>query len=170
MLDPVLARTAIGHIYDALVTAAPQQEADFKRNRDAYLARLNAKIEEWLKEAQPLKGLKFISYHEEWEYFADRFGMKVFGTIEIKPGVDPTARHIEQLISGMKAEHVPIVVREPQFPEKVPKLIAERTGARLVKLPIMPGGVPGTSTYIEMIDYNVRTMVAAAREKGVASK
>jgi hypothetical protein len=42
----------------------------------------------------------------------------------------------------MKAEHVPIVVREPQFPEKVPALIARQTGATLVKLPIMPGGVP----------------------------
>ena len=70
----------------------------------------------------------------------------------------------------MKAEHVPIVVREPQFPEKVPRIIAEQTGAKLVKLPIMPGGVPHTDTYIEMIDYNVRTMLAAAKEKGVASR
>ena len=61
----------------------------------------------------------------------------------------------------MKTEHVPIVVREPQFPEKVPKLIAAQTGATLIKLPIMPGGVPNTETYIKMIDYNLRTMVAA---------
>ncbi len=170
MLDPVLAKTAIGHIYDALVEAAPDYEADFKRNRDAYLATLNAKIAEWLKETQPLKGLKFISYHEEWEYFAERFGMKVFDTIELKPGIDPTPRHIEQLIRGMKAEKVPIVVREPQFPEKVPKLIAEQTGAKLIKLPIMPGGVPNTETYIKMMDYNVHTMVEAAKEKGLASQ
>ena len=170
LLDPVLAKTAIGHIYDALVAKAPEHEADFKRNRDAYLAKLDAKIAEWLKETQPLKGLKFISYHEEWEYFAERFGMKVFGTIELKPGVDPTARHLEQLISGMKAEKVPIVVREPQFPEKVPALIARQTGAKLLKLPIMPGGVPNTETYIKMIDYNVHSMVEAAKEKGVASR
>ncbi len=161
ILDPVLAKTAIGHIYDALVETAPEYEADFKRNRDAYLAKLNAKITEWKAKAAPLKGVKFISYHEEWEYFADRFGMKVFGTIELKPGIDPTARHIEQLVAGMKAEHVPIVIREPQFPEKVPKLIAEQTGATLVKLPIMPGGVPHTETYIRMIDYNIDTLVAA---------
>jgi ABC-type Zn uptake system ZnuABC Zn-binding protein ZnuA len=161
ILDPVLAKTAIGHIYDALVETAPEYEADFKRNRDEYLARLNAKITEWKAKAAPLKGVKFISYHEEWEYFADRFGMKVFGTIELKPGIDPTARHIEQLVAGMKAEHVPIVIREPQFPEKVPRLIAEQTGATLVKLPIMPGGVPHTETYIKMIDYNIDTLVAA---------
>ena len=64
----------------------------------------------------------------------------------------------------MKAEHVPIVVREPQFPEKVPRLIAEQTGATLVKLPIMPGGVPGTDTYIAMMDYIIKTMVAAVKK------
>src|ERR1044071_492570 len=93
MLDPVLAKIAIGHVYDALVETAPQYQADFKRNRDAYLAKLDAKIAEWVKLAQPLKGLKFVSYHEEWEYFAERFGMKVFGTVELKPGIDPTPRH-----------------------------------------------------------------------------
>ena len=80
------------------------------------------------------------------------------------------AKHIEQVIAGMKAEHVPIVVREPQFPEKVPKLIAEQTGAKLVKLPIMPGGVPNTPTYIDMMDYNIRTMVKAAKEAHVAAR
>jgi ABC-type Zn uptake system ZnuABC Zn-binding protein ZnuA len=166
MLDPVLAKTAIGHIYEALAATAPQYQADFTRNRDAYLAKLDAKIAQWQADAKGLKGVKFISYHEEWEYFAERFGMKVFDTIELKPGIDPTARHIELLITGMKAEHVPIVVREPQFPEKVPRLIAQQTGATLLKLPIMPGGVPHTDTYIEMMDFIVHSMVAAEAKRG----
>ena len=118
-------------------------------------------ISEWKAEAAPLKGVKFISYHEEWNYFAERFGMVYFGTVELKPGIDPTPRHIEELITSMKAEHVSIVVREPQFPEKVPAFIAEQTGAKLVTLPIMPGGVAHTDTYIEMMDYIVTTMVRA---------
>ena len=161
MLDPVLAKTAVQNICKALVAVAPQYAADFTRNRDAYLARLDAKIVEWQKEAAPLRGVKFVSYHEHWPYFASRFGMVYFGTIELKPGIDPTPRHIEELVSSMKAEHVSIVVREPQFPEKVPALIAQQTGAGLVKLPIMPGGVPHTDTYIEMMDYIVHTMVGA---------
>ena len=165
MLDPVLAKTAIANIYNALVAFAPQYQAEFTRNRDAYLAKLNAKIAEWKQEAQPLKGVKFVSYHEHWPYFAERFGMDYIGTIELRPGIDPTPRHIEELITTMRADHAAIVVREPQFPEKVPRLIAEQTGATLVKLPIMPGGVPGTETYIKMMDYIVHTMVAAAQAK-----
>jgi ABC-type Zn uptake system ZnuABC Zn-binding protein ZnuA len=87
--------------------------------------------------------------------------MDYIGTIELKPGVDPTPRHIEDLVNEMKVEHAQIVVREPQFPEKVPALIAKQTGATLVKLPIMPGGVPDTETYIDEMDYIVHTLVGA---------
>ena len=165
MLDPVLAKTAIGNIYNALAEFAPQYQGEFTRNRDAYLGKLDARIAEWEKEAKPLKGVKFITYHEQWNYFAARFGMDYVGTIELKPGVDPTPRHIVELIATMKAERVPIVVREPQFPEKVPKRIAEQTGATMVTLPIMPGGVPHTGTYIEMMDYIIHTMVTAVQNK-----
>ncbi len=165
MLDPVLAKTAAENIYHAFATFDPQHQAEYARNRDVYFAKLDAKIAEWKKEAQPLKGVKFVSYHEHWPYFADRFGMVYFGTIELRPGIDPTPRHIEDLVANMKAEHVSIVAREPQFPEKVPKRIAEQTGAALVTLPIMPGGVAHTETYIEMMDYIVQTMVHAAQAK-----
>jgi hypothetical protein len=33
-----------------------------------------------------------------------------------------------------------------------------------VKLPIMPGGVPGTDTYIAMMDYIIKTVVAAVKK------
>jgi ABC-type Zn uptake system ZnuABC Zn-binding protein ZnuA len=165
MLDPVLAKTAVSEICDALAAFDPEDRADFTRNRDAYLAGLDAKIAEWREKMKPLKGLQFVSYHEHWPYFADRFGLRYVGTIELKPGIDPTPRHIEELISMMKADHVPIVVREPQFPEKVPKLIAEKAGATLVTLPIMPGGVARTDTYIEMMDYIVDALQTAAQVK-----
>ena len=76
MLDPVLAKTAIQNIYQGLVTAAPQYQADFTRNRDAYLAKLDAKLLEWQRQAKSLKGVQFVSYHEHWPYFAERFGLK----------------------------------------------------------------------------------------------
>ncbi len=161
ILDPVLAKTAVQNIYNALAAFSPQDQAYFAGNRDTYLAKLDAKIAEWKTEMAPLKGIKFVSYHNHWPYFAERFGLVYFGTIELKPLVDPTPRHIVELVAAMKAEHVPIVVREPQFPEKVPALIAEQTGAKLIKLPIMPGAVPHTDTYIEMMDYIIGTMVEA---------
>jgi len=164
MLDPVLAKTAVQNICDALVAVAPDHATDFTKNRDDYLAKLDAKIAGWQAALAPFKGTKFVSYHEHWPYFAARFGLVYYGTIELKPGVDPTPRHIENLIASMKAEHVSIVVREPQFPEKVPALIAKETGAKLVKLPIMPGGVPNSETYIAELDYIVNTIADALKK------
>jgi zinc/manganese transport system substrate-binding protein len=164
LLDPVLAKTAVSNICNALVAVAPEHEADFTKNRDAYLAKLDAKIVEWESELAPFKGAKFVSYHEHWPYFAERFGLAYIGTIELKPGIDPTPHHIQDLITTMKEEHVLLVVREPQFPEKVPALIAKQTGATLVKLPIMPGGVPNTDTYIKEMDYIVHTVADALKK------
>jgi ABC-type Zn uptake system ZnuABC Zn-binding protein ZnuA len=164
MLDPVLAKTAVTNICNALTATAPQFADDFAHNRDAYIAKLDAKIAEWQTAASPLKGAKFVSYHEHWPYFAAWLGMSYVGTIELKPGIDPTPRHIEDLVNEMKADHVPIVVREPQFPEKVPALIAQQTGAALVTLPIMPGGVANTPTYIDEMDYIVHSLVNALKK------
>jgi len=165
MLDPERAKQALQTITNALVAKDPSHEAEFKKNHAAYVAKLDAKITEWKEKLKSAKGLKFVSYHGHWFYFAERFGLIYFGTIELKPGIDPTARHIENLVAAMKSEHVPVVVREPQFPEKVPALIAEQTGAKLIKLPIMPGGVPKTATYIEMMDYIVQSFADAAPKK-----
>jgi len=164
MLDPVLAKIAVQNICAALIAVTPEHAADFSKNRDTYLAKLDAKIAEWETLLAPFKGTKFVSYHEHWPYFAARFGLAYYGTIELKPGIDPTPHHIENLIASMKADHVPIVVREPQFPEKVPALIAEKAGAKLLKLPIMPGGVPNSETYIAEIDYIVHTIADALRK------
>jgi zinc/manganese transport system substrate-binding protein len=165
MLDPVLAKTAVKEICAALVTFDPKDEAYFTRNRDAYIVKLDSKISEWKEKMKPLKDVQFVSYHEHWPYFADRFGLRYVATIELKPGIDPTPHHIEELIKMMKADKVPLVVREPQFPEKVPRLIAGKTGARLVTLPIMPGGVAHADTYIEMMDYIVNTMASTVDTK-----
>ena len=55
LLDPVLAKTAVQNICNALVAVAPQFADDFRANRDAYLAKLDAKIAEWQKNAASLK-------------------------------------------------------------------------------------------------------------------
>src|ERR1051325_8819091 len=66
LLSPVLAKTAVQNIYNALVDFAPQHQADFTRNRDDYLAKLDGKIAEWERAMQPFKGAKVVSSHEHW--------------------------------------------------------------------------------------------------------
>ena len=161
-LDPVSMRKAFQTIYEAFVKNFPDHEAEFKTGRDAYLARLDKKMAEWQELAKPLQGLKFVSYHNEFPYFCERFGTKQMGTMELRHGVDPTAGHIKELIEMMKSEHVKVVVREPQFSERVPNQIAAQTGSKVAKIPIMSGG-PQAKTYFEFIENTLRTLLDASK-------
>lgn len=163
-LDPVMGRLMVQNICEGFIRNFPQHEATFIAGRDTYLAKLDERIPGWLELARSVGEIQFVSYHAHWPYFARRFGFRHMGTLELRPGISPTPRHIESVIQMMQAEGVRIVVREPQFAERVPRRIANRTGARLVTLPIMVGGVSEAKTYMDMIDYNVRTLVEAARE------
>ena len=169
-LDPEDGRLIAQTIAEGLSANFPQHRKKFETNLKDFLVQLDAKIREWEVVARPLKGVKFISYHADFTYFADRFGLDYVGTIEFKPGIEPTAAHLVELMQNMKTEGVKIVLREPHFGEKVPNQIANEVGGLVVKLPIMVGGVPEVKTYFDLIEYNLRTLLKAAQAAGVAGK
>jgi ABC-type Zn uptake system ZnuABC Zn-binding protein ZnuA len=160
-LDPVRGKDMARAIADGLARNYPEHQATFKKNLEAYLATLDAAIARWQSEAAPLRGVKFVSYHPDMTYFADRFGMEAAGTIEIRAGIDPTPGHIVQLEEMMRREGVKLVVRELVYPANLAQTVAQHTGATLVELPYTVGGVPEARDYISFIDYNVRTMLKA---------
>jgi len=162
-LDPAMGKEAARAIADGLSTNYPEHRAVFQKNLEDYLAKLDAAIARWEKEAAPLKGKKLVSYHPDMLYFAERFGMEAFGTIEIRAGVDPTPSHIAELEDQMRRNKVDLVVRELHYPAGLAETVAQVTGAKLVELPAMVGGVPEAKDYISFVDYNVRTMLKAVQ-------
>ena len=162
-LDPVLGKRMVRAIADGLSRNDPEHASVFKQNAEAYNGKLDAAIAGWEKQAAPLKGKKLVSYHPDLLYFAERFGMVPFGTIELRPGIDPTPSHIADLVEQMRRSHVDLVVREKHYPAGLAETVAQQTGAKLVELPVMVGGVPEAKDYISFIDYNVRTMLRAVQ-------
>jgi zinc/manganese transport system substrate-binding protein len=161
-LDPGNGKNVVRAIVDGLARLDPANATTFKKNGDAYVAKLEEAMTRWQQQAAPLKGKKFVSYHPDFIYFAERFGMVQFGTIEIRPGVDPTPAHIADLIEKMRQAKVDLVIRELHYPAGLAATVAQSTGAKLVELPAMTRGVPEAKDYISFIDYNVRTLVKAA--------
>jgi zinc/manganese transport system substrate-binding protein len=162
-LDPVLGKDMARALADGLSRNYPEYASTFKTNLAAYLAQLDAAIARWESEAAPLRGVKLVSYHPDLIYFAERFGMEAVGTIEIRPGVDPTPGHIAELEERMRQEHVDLVVRELHYPAGLAETVAQAAGAKLVELPVMSGGRPETKDYISFIDYNLRTMLTVVQ-------
>ncbi len=160
-LDPVYAKVITQTIADGLSKAFPAAEPHFQANVKTLHAHLDQKLMEWKQLAAPLRGVKFVSYHQDVIYFAERFGLEEVGQIEIKPGIEPTQAHLVWLVDRMKEQQVRLVLREPHYPERLPNWVAEHTGAKIAKFLIMVGGNPGIDTYEKLIEFNLHSILNA---------
>ena len=79
----------------------------------------------------------------------------------MQPGGEPSPRHLSSLIAIMKRDHITVIISEAPLNQKVPQLIARETGAHVVILTTLPGGLPGTETYLDMLRYNVVQLAEA---------
>jgi zinc/manganese transport system substrate-binding protein len=162
-LDPVNGKIIARNIADGLARNFPQHRTVFEKNLNAYMKELDQAIARWQTMAAPLKGTKFVSYHADWIYFADRFGLQQVGTIEIKPGIEPTPGHVVNLVQRMQQEKVPVIIYGAQS-DRFPRQLASQTGAAVVRLQQIAGGSPATNTYIKFIDHNLKSLLGAVKK------
>ncbi len=162
-LDPVRGKLMAKAIAEGLARIDPEGAAAYQAGLDRYTTMLDGKIAEWAQRAAPLRGVKAVSYHEDLVYLAERYGLEMVGTIETKPGVPATPRHLEELVASMKREQVKLVIREVAYELPLAQTVAERTGARVVTISTLAGGLPGTQTYVESIDANLEALLQAAQ-------
>jgi ABC-type Zn uptake system ZnuABC Zn-binding protein ZnuA len=135
---------------------------------DAFLERTGEKekLGGWLGSMAPVRGAKVVDDHRMWPYFARRFGVEVLGDLEPKPGIPPTTSHLTDLVELMRAQGVKAVIASPYYDVRHARFVAEATGARIVPLTHQVGGRPGTEDYLDMVDYNVRTLAEALKASG----
>jgi ABC-type Zn uptake system ZnuABC Zn-binding protein ZnuA len=158
-LDPVQGKAMARAIAEGLARVDPAGASAYQDGLQRYTALLDAKIAEWQKLAAPLRGVKAVSHHQDLNYLADRYGLELVGTLETKPGVPATPGHLEKLVATMKQEQVKLVIREIAYELPLAQSVAERTGARVVTISTLAGGLPGTETYVDSIDANLRALL-----------
>ncbi len=120
----------------------------------------------WLGMMAPHRGAKAIDDHNMWPYFARTFGIEVVGHLEPVPGIQPTTKHIEQVVQRIRAERIPVLIKSSYYDPRHARFVAENTGVGIAELAHQVGGMPGTEGYLEMVDYNVRALVAAIEGAG----
>jgi zinc/manganese transport system substrate-binding protein len=164
-LDPDNVPIIMQTIAEELSKLSPVDRNFFTVNMESYLKTLRTKIEEWKNTLSPWKGFQIISYHTSFSYFANRFGLMVAGQIEPKPGIPPTPSHTLELIQLIRKNNIRIIGVEQFYDENTPQQIAKTSGADFVRLTTAIGGREGTGSYIEMMDYNVRSLTAGFKEQ-----
>ena len=142
----------------------PSNAAEFQANLRKFHERLDQKTVEWTKLLEPHRGTKVATYHKSFDYFLERFGLVLAGTIEPKPGIEPSPSYINALIPRLKTEGVRLVIVEPFRPRKSPEFVAQAIGAKLLILPEKVGGHEKVKDYFSLFDYNVAQIVAALKE------
>ena len=162
LLDPANAGIVAGTIAEALAAVDPPHADHYRANLQRFRSALEQKLAEWQALAQPLRGLAVVTYHKNFDYLAKRFGLTVVDNLEPKPGIPPSPTHVAEIVPRMKEAKVKLVLIEPNRERQVADFVAQQAGAKVVVLPIMPG-VPEAAEYLDLIDYDLRQLVAAAR-------
>jgi len=165
-LDPGNAKVMVRHIADAFSRADPAHAAEYRHNEAAYVRRLDELQAELIERLRLVPERRIIVHHPAWPYFARRFGLTIAGEIVSQPGAEPSAHHLQELIADIRKDRIRVVVSEPQLNQKMPDVLARETGVRVVVLTPLPGGLPATATYLDMLRYNVLQLAQALESAG----
>ncbi len=166
-LDPENIKIMSGHITEGLRRIDSSHQEAYRKNQADFSHRLNQLTQEMVNKVKGLPDAhrKVITHHPAWPYFAKRFGFVITGEIQTMMGThlgsEPSAKQTEKLVWLIRQEKVGVIVSEPQLNPKVPQILSEETGARVIILSPMPGVLAGTQTYLDFIRYNVETLVGA---------
>jgi zinc/manganese transport system substrate-binding protein len=140
-----------------LLADADKANADFYlANYKAFAQRVKEKEKEW--HAILLKGKKYVAYHKYFEYLADEFGFLFIGYLEPKPGIPPSAAHIEELIELMKREKPDAILITPAYGKDEADSLSSKTGVKVIVLPHDVGSMPGTDDLISFWDKVVTSL------------
>ena len=152
-LSPDLAARSLAGIAEAFAAVDPIHAESYRaraREAAAELVELDGEISAKLA---PVRGKRFVSAHRAWAYFADRYGLVEAASIEPVPGREPSPRELKALVTEGRQGGLGRLFTEPQFPPAAARVVADEAGLELTLVhPI--GGVPGRSTYPELMRFN----------------
>jgi ABC-type Zn uptake system ZnuABC Zn-binding protein ZnuA len=160
-MDPENATTMMRHITEALIQIDPAHATEYRTNQASYLRKLDQLRGDLSDRIARLSDRRFIAHHPAWPYFARRFGFQIVGTIQPQSGSEPSALQLHNLIAKIKKDRIKVVVSEIQLSQRIPDLLAKETSAHVVVLTTLPGGLPNTETYLDMLRYNVLQLANA---------
>ncbi len=162
-LDPVRLNVVAKHLARVFGQLDPAHATEYEANAAAFAERMTTSLKGWQAALAPFDGRALVTYHTNFAYFLDRFHFKLFGTVELKPGIPPTPRHLAELGAAMKAAGVGAVLYQPYQDAEASRELATRAGGRAVEIPTEVGGVPAAKDVFAKFDFIVAAISGALK-------
>ena len=124
-LDPMNAKVIVKEIEIQLVKLDPNNSSKYKANSKKIQSELNNLTKNINKDLK--KNLRFVVFHDAYQYFENRFGIKVLGALTVNPDVLPGAAQLSEIREVIEHEKVNCLFSEPQFNPAIIKSIAKDT-------------------------------------------
>ena len=127
-LDPMNARVIIKEITNQLVKLDSTNAAKYKANSKDAIADIDALTKSIKKDLN--KNSRVVVFHDAYQYFENRFGIKVLGALTVNTDVLPGAEQLAEIREVIEHEKVNCIFSEPQFNPSIIKTIAKDTNIK----------------------------------------
>ena len=124
-LDPMNAKVIIKEITKQLVQLDSKNSAAYKANSKKALADIDKLTKNIKKDLN--KDLRFVVFHDAYQYFEKRFNIQVLGALTVNTDVMPGAEQLSEIREVIEHEKVNCIFSEPQFNPSIIKSIAKDT-------------------------------------------
>lgn len=143
----------------------PANALAYSANLAAFEEKWREAITRWQQQAAPLRGKNVVLHHKSWTYLINWLGLNEVATLESKPGVPPSAAHLENLLASLKVNPAAIIIRTPYQDSKPSEWLSDKTGIPNAQLPFTVGGSNDATNLFTLFDSTINIL----REKMVTS-
>lgn len=150
--------TRLQQVDPAHASEYAQRQADFAQRWQQAIARWNA-------QAAPLKGVPVVSQHKAFPYLYDWLGLKEVAVLEPKPGVEPTASHLQGVLAALKGTPVRMALYAAYQDPRPSEWLNTNAGIPAVKLPSTVGGTDGAKDLFGLFDDTLARLLAAGAKR-----
>ena len=164
-MSPFVAAKQVRVIGKQLAEIYPDHAQTLSRKRTGAMPRVSKRSGPMMKqEIAKLPNKKIITFHDAFDYLARDMGLEIVGVIELAPGVNPSAKHMKEIIALTRQHKLSTIFAEVQYPEDVAKVIAKEAGAVVRVLdPVASGDTPEPGAYEAVMMKNLEVLREALR-------
>lgn len=163
-MSPQAALIYVDNIRDALVQHDPAQAETYRRNAEAYKARITATLEPLRQQLQAIPEQRrwLVSSEGAFSYLARDLGLRELYLWPINADAQGTPQQVRRVIETVRAERIPAVFSESTVSAAPAEQVARESGARyggvlyVDSLSAAEGPVP---TYLDLLRVATETLV-----------